>query len=496
MLTYRNDVAYQFCPGCSHGLVLDALDRALGRMHGRYGNAWDPDRIVIVTDIGCVGLSDQHFITSGFHGLHGRSLTYAAGIKLARPDLQVINLIGDGGCGIGGTHLINIARRDIAVTTLVLNNLNFGMTGGEHSVTTPSQQKTSTTPWGNTEVPLDIAATVAANGATFVWRGTAYTPDLDRHIEAALSHEGFSLLDIWELCTAYYASLNKVSPRELTTEIARLGFEEGWLQTKARPVGTVQLKRDQLSRTGQPIPPTNPIDLQFKSGLEEDISLMIAGSAGGHIRTAARLICIAATMSGLWTTQRDDYPVTVRSGHSLSEIKIAPEPILYTACQDIDILFVLDEQGLGKVRKQLTIAATGASGQLCLFVTLDLVDRVKELLGERASDEAHPFGKETPMLRPPCEPENAAQSGRDVTFQNTRAPGMRIYGIDIRGLQGIARASQGLAIVAAGLAYAGILSPDALVAAAAALNPTYAKTNQEAVSKALNALNTVVLPML
>ncbi|MEN8123386.1 MAG: thiamine pyrophosphate-dependent enzyme [Bacteroidota bacterium] len=140
---YRNALPYSFCYGCTHRLILDALNRALVQ------HQWDPAQVVIVTDIGCVGLSDQYFVTSAFHGLHGRSLTYATGIKLARPDLHVIVLIGDGGCGIGGTHLLNAARRNIGITCLVFNNLNFGMTGGEHSITSLPGLKTSTTPWGN-----------------------------------------------------------------------------------------------------------------------------------------------------------------------------------------------------------------------------------------------------------------------------------------------------------------------------------------------------------
>jgi 2-oxoglutarate/2-oxoacid ferredoxin oxidoreductase subunit beta len=460
MKTNRNDLAYQFCPGCSHGLILDALNRALVRMQGRNPGAWDAAAIVIVTDIGCAGLSDQYFATSGFHGLHGRSLTYAAGIKLARPELHVINLIGDGGCGIGGTHLINAARRDIGVTTLVFNNLNFGMTGGEHSVTTPSQQRTSTTPWGNREIPLDIAATVAANGARYVWRGTAYAPELDQQIEAALAHDGFALLDIWELCVAYYASFNKVSPRTLTTEIARLGFEEGLLQTKARPAGPVQLQRDQASRSGHPPRPIYPIDVRFESELREEVSLVIAGSAGGHIRTAGRLICTAATMSDLWTTQRDDYPVTVRAGHSLSQIQIAPQPIAHTACQQIDVLFVLDERGMDKVEGEMaTMIRAAPAKDRYVFVAPELIDRVREAKGGQAPG------------------------------------GTRAFVIDVSGLKGVARASQGLAVVAAGLAWARILTPDALIAAAAVLNPTYAEANQKAVQQALAALDTVVLPL-
>ena len=104
--SYRNEKPYPFCPGCGHGAVLDKLNAALVEL------GTDPSQVVIVSDIGCAGLSDQYFATSAFHGLHGRSITYATGIKLARPELTVIVIMGDGGTGIGGTHLINAARRN------------------------------------------------------------------------------------------------------------------------------------------------------------------------------------------------------------------------------------------------------------------------------------------------------------------------------------------------------------------------------------------------
>ncbi len=218
---YRNALSYSFCHGCTHRQILDVLNRALVRYQ------WDPAQVVIVTDIGCVGLSDQYFITSAFHGLHGRSLTYATGIKLARPDLHVIVLIGDGGCGIGGTHLLNAARRNIGITCLVFNNLNFGMTGGEHSITSLPDMKTPTTPWGNVERPLDIAETVAINGASYVWRGTAYETDFEERVSEALAHDGFALLDIWELCVAHIAAENKLTPQGLDMAIDALGFRRG-----------------------------------------------------------------------------------------------------------------------------------------------------------------------------------------------------------------------------------------------------------------------------
>ena len=159
---------YHFCTGCGHGPILDQLDAALVELQ------LDPKEVVIVSDIGCSGLSDKYFSTNAFHGLHGRSLTYATGIKLANPDLKVIVLIGDGGCGIGGHHLINAARRNIGLTVLVFNNFNYGMTGGEHSVSTPVGANTITTRYGQLEQPMDICETVAVNGAGLAARTTSF----------------------------------------------------------------------------------------------------------------------------------------------------------------------------------------------------------------------------------------------------------------------------------------------------------------------------------
>ena len=96
-------------------------------------------QIVMVSDIGCSGLFDTFFNTHALHGLHGSALTYAAGLKLARPNLHVVVTMGDGGLGIGGAHLLSACRRNLDITLLVLNNFNFGMTGGQFSATTPPE---------------------------------------------------------------------------------------------------------------------------------------------------------------------------------------------------------------------------------------------------------------------------------------------------------------------------------------------------------------------
>ncbi len=342
--TYRNERRYPFCPGCGHGLILNQLNLALSEL------GLDPARVVIVSDIGCQGLGDQYFITHAFHGLHGRSIAYATGIKLADPDLKVIVLIGDGGTGIGGAHLLNAARRNIGLTVLVFNNFNFGMTGGEHSVTTPPGAITATTRAGNLERPLDLCATVAANGAGFAWRGTAFDRDLANVIAEAMRSETFALLDIWELCTAYYVPNNEFSRKMLETTREALGMPIGVVHRGERPEYARTLHEASALRGpagGAREMPLRPRSLPvlFTSSLDREFRLVIAGSAGGKIRSTARMIGEAAILSGLWAAQQDDYPVTVQTGHSISELIFSPREILFTGVIRPDALVLLSEEG-------------------------------------------------------------------------------------------------------------------------------------------------------
>ena len=351
----KNQLPFPFCPGCGHGTILKALDQAL------VGLNYDPQQVVIVTDIGCAGLSDRYFKTHAFHGLHGRSVTYATGIKLANPDLKVIVLIGDGGCGIGGHHLINAARRNIGITTLVFNNLNYGMTGGEHSVTTPSGAVTSTTRYGQIEHPMDICGTVAINGANFVARSTTFEPNLTALISVAIQNEGFSLVDIWELCTAYFAPSNKFGKSTLIQTIETLGFETGILKKESKPAFYKAYQMANQEIIDQPTMIPLSIDVTHKNNLNESQGIIIAGAAGTKIGSAASIFAIGAMCSGLWVTQRDDYPVTVKSGHSISELILSPAEILCTGIDTPDIMVVLYQEGLIKttpIINQLTAKDT------------------------------------------------------------------------------------------------------------------------------------------
>ncbi len=349
--TYRNETPYPFCPGCGHGSILDRLNEALVKLDA------DPARTVIVSDIGCAGLSDQYFATSAFHGLHGRSVTYATGIKLVDPGLTVIVIMGDGGTGIGGTHLLSAARRNIGVTVLVMNNLNFGMTGGQHSTTTPEGAITSTTPGGNLEHPLDICGTVGVNGAAYVYRGTSFDEHLSERMAEAIAHPGFALLDIWELCTAYYVRSNKFTRRGLEQTMGDLGLEAGVLYRRDASEYAAAYRAAHTAVVGAPTSPAVPIDVEFASRLDRPFLLAAAGAAGGKVRSAARLIGEAAIRSGLWATQRDDYPVTVKTGHSLSQILLGPDPQPLAPAGSPDALLLLAPEGIPKVRPDLASMA-------------------------------------------------------------------------------------------------------------------------------------------
>ncbi len=354
---------FPFCPGCGHGLILKALDDALVTLQ------IDPRRLVLVTDIGCQGLSDKYFDTNAFHGLHGRSVTYASGIKLVDPDLHVIVLIGDGGCGIGGHHLLNAARRNIGLTVLVFNNLNFGMTGGEHSVTTPPDARTSTTRSGNLEQPLDICSTVAVNGAGFVARSTVFDRSLPDLLADAIRHDGFSLVDIWELCTAYFAPANQFKKTSIDATLERLGFTTGILQRTERVEYTRAYRAAVADQAGQPTLSPRPLAAHYTSDLAVRQGWVIAGSAGQKIGSAAAAFCRGAILSGLWATQHNDYPVTVKSGHSVAEMILSPEPILHLGITQPDVMVVLFEEGLAKERKRIARLGPDAT----LYITADLL---------------------------------------------------------------------------------------------------------------------------
>ncbi len=384
--TYLHEerLPYPFCPGCGHGIIMDSLNAALVELQ------LDQRQVVIVVDIGCVALCREYWDTNWVLGLHGRSLTYATGIKLANPELEVIVLIGDGGVGIGGHHLINAARRNIGVTTLVFNNLNFGMTGGEHSITTPQASVTATTAYGHLERPLDVCATAAVSGASFVARATTSDAGLIELIAQAIRNDGFSLIDIWEFCTSYYVPYNRFGRKQMNQTLEALNFPTGIVHQEMRPEYSQAYRTAVAGSLDEPVRKASPITPKYQHDMRSRQNIVVAGAAGQKIRSAAGLFSQGAVLSGLWASQRSEYPVTVKSGFSVSEIILSPEPILFSGVPKPDLMVVLFSEGLTRVQSSLD----KLTAQDTLIISADLLRvetpaRTVVLDFERAGDWSH-----------------------------------------------------------------------------------------------------------
>ena len=195
-----------WCPGCGNGIIIASLARALAR------RGTPPNRVVATTGIGCFGKADDYLATNSIHGTHGRALAFATGVKAANPELTVLALMGDGDCAtIGGNHFLHAARRNIGVTAVVSNNLNYGMTGGQYSATTPAGEFSSTSLYGNPEEGFDLCAVAQAAGASLVARSTVYHVGvLDRILDRALENPGFSLVEVMSSCPVHYGRRNQL----------------------------------------------------------------------------------------------------------------------------------------------------------------------------------------------------------------------------------------------------------------------------------------------
>ena len=195
-----------WCPGCGNGVVLGALIRAVDRI------GLDQDRVVLVSGIGCSGRMTTYADFNTLHTTHGRALTFATGTKLAREELTVIVIMGDGDAtAIGGNHYIHAARRNIDLTAIIINNQIYGMTGGQNSPTTPYGANSTTTPYGMIEQSFDIAGLAVAAGAPFVAKSTVYhATHLDGLIEKAIRKKGFSVVEALSNCHIQYGRRNKM----------------------------------------------------------------------------------------------------------------------------------------------------------------------------------------------------------------------------------------------------------------------------------------------
>lgn len=195
-----------FCPGCGIGQIWNYTIRAIEELE------LDIDQVLWTGGGGCTARMCTYWIGDHMHTLHGRPLAFATGIKLAKPELTVLCHLGDGeAAAIGGNHLIQTARRNVDIVTILVNNLNYGMTGGQFSPTTPQGSFTTTSPFGNIEQPFDLCELVAVCGATYVARWTTHhARQVIRSLKKGIQKRGFAFIEVITQCPTAYGRRNSL----------------------------------------------------------------------------------------------------------------------------------------------------------------------------------------------------------------------------------------------------------------------------------------------
>jgi len=205
-LRHQKKFPHVWCAGCGIGIVMGAIVRAVDAV------GLSNDEVAMISGIGCSGRMPVYVDFNTMHTTHGRALAFATGLKMVRPEMKVIVVMGDGDAlAIGGNHFIHAARRNIGLTAIIINNNVYGMTGGQYSPTTPTHAYATTAPYGNIEQPFPICQLAEAAGAAFVARSTVYhARELSRFITQAIQKEGFSVVEAVSYCHTTYGRINKL----------------------------------------------------------------------------------------------------------------------------------------------------------------------------------------------------------------------------------------------------------------------------------------------
>ncbi len=196
---YKSALKPVWCPGCGDFSILSAITMAMAEI------ARPPEEVAVISGIGCSSRVPAYTNCYGFHGVHGRALPLATGLKLSRPDLLVIAAGGDGdGYSIGGNHFLHACRRNVDLTYIVMDNQVYGMTKGQPSPTTPPEWDSAMVPGGTGLRPFHPLVIALAAGANFVARAFSGDPSGTAQILVdAIRHPGFSLIEILSPCVTF-----------------------------------------------------------------------------------------------------------------------------------------------------------------------------------------------------------------------------------------------------------------------------------------------------
>ncbi len=195
-----------WCPGCGLGSIMACLANAMSESDTPI------DKHAIASGIGCTARVPGYLKIDSFHTTHGRSVAFATGLKLAKPELEVTVISGDGDLmAIGGNHFIHAARRNIDINVVCVNNFNYGMTGGQGGPTTPPGARTTTTPYGNTDPPFNLPHLASTLGAVYVARWTSlHVRQVKESMSRALAKKGFTFIEVLSPCPVGFGKSNNI----------------------------------------------------------------------------------------------------------------------------------------------------------------------------------------------------------------------------------------------------------------------------------------------
>jgi len=196
---FVSDQEVRWCPGCGDYSILAQTQKLMPEL------GVPRENIVFISGIGCSSRLPYYMNTYGFHSIHGRAPTIATGLKVARPELKIFVVTGDGdGLSIGGNHLLHTMRRNVDITIVLFNNRIYGLTKGQYSPTSEFGKRTKSSPYGSIDYPLNPLSVALGAEATFVARSL----DIDQHhlistLERAAAHKGTSFVEVYQNCNVF-----------------------------------------------------------------------------------------------------------------------------------------------------------------------------------------------------------------------------------------------------------------------------------------------------
>ncbi|MFW6265714.1 MAG: thiamine pyrophosphate-dependent enzyme [Halanaeroarchaeum sp.] len=349
----EEQLPHTMCPGCGGGTVLNTFAATIDRM------GIDRDDLLLVSGIGCSAwIPSPNFEADTLHTTHGRAIAFATGAKVGNPDLETVVISGDGDlAGIGGNHLLHAARRNVDITVILVNNFTYGMTGGQVAPTTPHESMTTTSPYGNPEDAIDIAAVADAAGASFVARQVTSRPQqLVGTITRAIENEGFSLVEVVSQCPTVYGRRN-----EMASAPEMLDWMEAQVQAGDLEVGPIaQRDRNEFVAASESIEDrairehtTEDRSAPTKTG--DDLLLRIAGEGGQGTVVAGTIVGEAAAINGRNVFKTEEYGSRARGGVASSDLIISDTRIHEAKVPEgaADVLVALTDASLADHRSVL-----------------------------------------------------------------------------------------------------------------------------------------------